>query len=110
MVNRILRLFKIARKLSTSGAIETINQIHSLPLLITIFFNIISIGSAKKISLDKKKPGEKLCEALEGMGTTFIKLGQFLATRPDIIGEETAKNLEKLQDKLPAFDTKQKKL
>ena len=39
------------------------------------------------------------------MGTTFIKLGQFLATRPDIIGEETARNLEKLQDKLPAFDT-----
>ena len=109
MVNRILRLFKIARKLSTSGAVETINQIHSLPLLITIFFNIISIGSAKKIALDKKKPGEKLCEALEGMGTTFIKLGQFLATRPDIIGEETAKNLEKLQDKLPAFDTYQAK-
>ena len=38
------------------------------------------------------------------MGTTFIKLGQFLATRPDIIGEEMANDLEKLQDKLPAFD------
>ena len=57
------------------------------------------------MSINNKKPGEKLCVALEGMGTTFIKLGQFLATRPDIIGEETAKNLEKLQDKLPAFDT-----
>ena len=38
------------------------------------------------------------------MGTTFIKLGQFLATRPDIIGEDLAKSLEKLQDKLPAFN------
>ena len=38
------------------------------------------------------------------MGTTFIKLGQFLATRPDIIGEEMAKDLEKLQDKVPAFE------
>ena len=38
------------------------------------------------------------------MGTTFIKLGQFLATRPDIIGDELAKNLEKLQDKVPAFN------
>ena len=37
------------------------------------------------------------------MGTTFIKLGQFLATRPDIIGENISKELEKLQDKLPAF-------
>jgi len=105
MINRVYRLLKIARKLSTSGAVETINQIHNLPLLINIFFNIISIGSEKKILVDKEKPGEKLCLALEGMGTTFIKLGQFLATRPDIIGEETAKNLEKLQDKLPAFDT-----
>jgi len=38
------------------------------------------------------------------MGTTFIKLGQFLATRPDIIGENVSKELEKLQDKLPSFD------
>ena len=52
----------------------------------------------------KKKPGEKLCIALQGMGTTFIKLGQFLATRPDIIGEEMTEHLEKLQDKVPAFD------
>ena len=37
------------------------------------------------------------------MGTTFIKLGQFLATRPDIIGEELSKKLENLQDKLPPF-------
>ena len=42
--------------------------------------------------------------SLQGMGTTFIKLGQFLATRPDIIGEQMAKDLEKLQDKVPAFD------
>ena len=43
------------------------------------------------------------------MGTTFIKLGQFLATRPDIIGEEIAKKLENLQDKLPAFRTSEAK-
>ena len=43
------------------------------------------------------------------MGTTFIKLGQFLATRPDIIGEELSKKLEKLQDKLPPFSIYQAK-
>ena len=105
MFKRIFQLFKIARKLSTSGAIDTINQIYTLPVTINIFFNLISIGSEKKLGNNQKKPGEKLCLALEGMGTTFIKLGQFLATRPDIIGEELADNLEKLQDKLPAFDT-----
>ena len=43
------------------------------------------------------------------MGTTFIKLGQFLATRPDIIGNELSKQLEKLQDKLPPFSTDEAK-
>ena len=46
-----------------------------------------------------------MSDSLESMGTTFIKLGQFLATRPDIIGEELTKNLEKLQDKLPPFSS-----
>ena len=104
MLKRVLKLFTIARKLSTSGAIETINEIHSLPAGLNIFFNFISLGSAPKHQDKNKTSGEKLCTALQSMGTTFIKLGQFLATRPDIIGEELAKNLEKLQDKVPAFD------
>ena len=109
MLNRVFQLIKIARKLSTSGAVDTINEIYNLPITIKIFFNLMSIGSQKKTLNIHKQPGEKLCLALEEMGTTFIKLGQFLATRPDIIGEELAKNLEKLQDKLPAFDTYQAK-
>ncbi len=104
MIKRVLKLFKIARKLSTSGAIEIINEINSLPASLNLFFNFISFGSAPKHQDKNKTSGEKLCTALQGMGTTFIKLGQFLATRPDIIGEELAKNLEKLQDKVPAFD------
>ena len=104
MLKRIFRLFKIARKLSTSGAIENINQIHKIPLAVNLFFSFISIGSDTNRFDNKKSPGVKLCGALQEMGTTFIKLGQFLATRPDIIGEEISKDLEKLQDKVPAFD------
>ena len=37
------------------------------------------------------------------MGITFIKLGQFLSTRPDIIGEKLSDQLQTLQDKVPAF-------
>ena len=110
MFKRILQLFKIGRKLSSSGAIETVSEIYNIPLTLKIFFNIIGIGSNKKIGVTQKKPGEKLCDALEGMGTTFIKLGQFLATRPDIIGEDVANDLAKLQDKLPAFDIHQAKM
>ncbi len=104
MLKRVFKLFQIARKLSTSGAVETINEIHQLPTAINLFFNFMSLGSQTKELDRKQSSGEKLCTALQGMGTTFIKLGQFLATRPDIIGEEFAKNLEKLQDKVPEFD------
>jgi ubiquinone biosynthesis protein len=104
MFKRVFKLFKIARKLSTSGAINIINQMHEIPLPVNLFFNFISIGSNANHLESQKKSGEKLCIALQSMGTTFIKLGQFLATRPDIIGEELAKDLEKLQDKVPAFN------
>ncbi len=107
MFKQVYQLFKIARKLGCSGAIDTINEIYKIPLIIKIFFDLISLGSEKKIINNSKNPGEKLCDALEGMGTTFIKLGQFLATRPDIIGEKLSNDLVKLQDKLPAFDVLQ---
>jgi len=104
MLKRVFKLFQIARKLSTSGAIDTINEVHQIPLSVNLFFNLISLGHKNTYLKDGKNPGEKLCNALQGMGTTFIKLGQFLATRPDIIGEEMARDLEKLQDKVPAFE------
>ena len=104
MLKRVFKLFQIARKFSTSGAVDTINEIHHLPTIINLFFNFIIDWINLKLIDNQKTPGEKLCVALQGMGTTFIKLGQFLATRPDIIGEELAKSLEKLQDKVPAFD------
>ncbi len=104
MLKRVFKLFQIARKFSTSGAVSTINEIHQLPVIINLFFNFISIGANSNLQDNNKSPGEKLCTALQGMGTTFIKLGQFLATRPDIIGDELSKSLEKLQDKVPAFD------
>jgi ubiquinone biosynthesis protein len=109
MFKRIYHLFKIARKLASSGAIDTIKEIYNIPIIITLFFDLMAIGSERKNLNFSKKPGEKLCDALEGMGTTFIKLGQFLATRPDIIGEELTNDLVKLQDKLPAFSTNEAK-
>jgi ubiquinone biosynthesis protein len=104
MFRSIFQLFRIARKLASSGAIETLDEIYNIPFSIKLFVDLFSIGSTKKLINKSKKSGEKLCDALEGMGTTFIKLGQFLATRPDIIGETLADDLVKLQDKLPPFE------
>ena len=104
MFKKLFMLFKIGRKLSTSGAILSIYEIYNPPIAIKILFFIIGFSFETKKNNNNLSPGTKLCNALQGMGTTFIKLGQFLATRPDIIGEDIAKELEKLQDKLPPFD------
>ena len=109
MIGRLIQLFKIARKLASSGALDTIDQIYKIPFFLKIFFELLSVGSVKKKENNSKTRGEKLCDALEGMGTTFIKLGQFLATRPDIIGKELANDLEKLQDRLPPFEMEKAK-
>jgi len=104
MFKKLFMLFKIGRKLSTSGAISSIYEMYNLPIVIKIFFFVIGFNFGDKKNNYNLSAGTKLCNALQDMGTTFIKLGQFLATRPDIIGENISKELEKLQDKLPAFD------
>jgi len=109
MFRKLFMLFKIGRKLSTSGAISSIYEIYDPPITIKILFFIIGFSFDDKKNNDNFSSGAKLCNALQGMGTTFIKLGQFLATRPDIIGEDIAKELEKLQDKLPPFQLEEAK-
>ncbi|GAB6118166.1 AarF/ABC1/UbiB kinase family protein [Thermoanaerobacter brockii subsp. lactiethylicus] len=54
-------------------------------------------------NIAKLSRGERLRLALEELGPTFIKMGQILSTRPDILPKDVIKELEKLQDKVPAF-------
>ncbi len=54
----------------------------------------------------KGRPGKRLATALEKLGPAYIKLGQFLATRPDVFGVETTSDLSRLKDKLPPFSMK----
>ncbi len=106
MIKKIFILLKIARKLALSDAIKVISKIHKPPLIIQILVNIFAIKIFKKdYQFQNLSDEEKLCKSIEGMGTTFIKLGQFLATRPDIISEKLSKQLEKLQDRVPPFSS-----
>jgi ubiquinone biosynthesis protein len=45
----------------------------------------------------------RLAAALTRLGPTYVKLGQFLATRPDVVGVAISRDLETLQDKMPPF-------
>jgi ubiquinone biosynthesis protein len=45
----------------------------------------------------------RLAAALTRLGPSYVKLGQFLATRPDVVGAALARDLESLQDRMPPF-------
>ena len=45
----------------------------------------------------------RLSAALTALGPSYVKLGQFLATRPDVVGPVLARDLESLQDKMAPF-------
>ena len=54
--------------------------------------------------LENEPPAVRLRLALENLGPIFIKFGQVLSTRPDLIPHDYAVELAKLQDKVPPFD------
>ncbi len=104
MITKLITLFKLGRKVAKSDILKITSKFQEPPLAIKFLFSILSFSFSSQIQDNTKKDeGERLSSSLESMGTTFIKLGQFLATRPDIIGEELSKKLENLQDKLPPF-------
>ena len=98
MIKKFITLFKLGRKIAQSDILEIISKFQKPPLAITLLFKFLAISFSTKKKGSIKSEGERLSESLESMGTTFIKLGQFLATRPDIIGESLSKQLENLQD------------
>ncbi|RFC69473.1 MULTISPECIES: 2-polyprenylphenol 6-hydroxylase [Mesorhizobium] len=49
--------------------------------------------------------GQRLADAVARLGPSYVKLGQFLATRPDVVGAEIARDLSKLQDRMATFPT-----
>ena len=92
------RLFSIARTLARHDALFLIDDLEISPALSII----CRIFTTKK---PNKRKGQRLASAIEQLGPTFIKLGQALSTRSDLIGEEIADDLGGLRDNLPPFPT-----
>jgi len=59
--------------------------------------------AGRKPGRDPRPRGERLRLALEELGPVFVKFGQALSTRPDIVPADIAEELAKLQDRVPPF-------
>jgi ubiquinone biosynthesis protein len=89
------RLLRAARTFAHHDAFLAPEQVAALPWSARLAMKAARFGAAKSAG--------GVSAALEDLGPSYIKLGQFLATRADIVGVERAAELRSLQDRLPPF-------
>jgi ubiquinone biosynthesis protein len=97
----IARLIGIQRVLVKYGLDEIIKETHLLRPLRFIFY-LFPRRRSRSAPL-----GERIRLALEELGPIFIKFGQAISTRRDLLPREVADELAKLQDKVPPFPAEQ---
>ncbi|SVB55973.1 uncharacterized protein METZ01_LOCUS208827, partial [marine metagenome] len=95
-VRNIYRLFRIARILARHDALFSLEQLGVAKGLI---LPLRLLARRKRVG----RAGERLSRAMQELGPSFIKLGQALSTRSDLVGEEVASDLSQLQDHLAPF-------
>lgn len=91
-----LRLLRVARTLARHDALFLLDRLDVAPVI----RRLARVLSSKKA---EGRPGQRLARALEAAGPSFIKLGQALSTRSDLLGEAVCEDLSTLQDALPPF-------
>jgi len=104
-IKNIFRLLVLARILARHNALFGLEALTITPAIISLS-KLLAKGGADRKSFNLR-PGQRLARALNEAGPSFIKLGQALATRSDLLGEELARDLSDLQDKLPPFEATQ---
>jgi ubiquinone biosynthesis protein len=95
-IRNLARLVKIARVLARHDALFLMEK-ASPGREIAWVLNRFAATSVEG------RPGERLAAALIELGPSFIKFGQALSTRSDLLGEEIAADLSALQDRLDPF-------
>ncbi len=102
-LRNIFRLIGIARTLARYDALFPAQWMPATGGL--VFAARLLSGFRTAPAARGLRPGERLALALEDLGPSFIKFGQMLSTRPDLVGETIAADLSKLQDQLPPFSS-----
>jgi len=100
------RFLMVARALARHDALFWVRDIGPAPRSLKLAIAVSSRLVLRKRGLPEDE-GERLAAALRSLGPAYIKLGQMLATRPDLTGTDVAEGLRALQDKLPPFPADQ---
>jgi len=79
--------------------------LYILLTFIFLFLRILFQGNSKNKNVQKNL-SKYLFDVITDLGPCFIKLGQALSTRPDLVRQDWLTELTNLQDNLPAFDQK----
>ncbi len=96
----VLRLFAIQRILLRHGLDEIVRATHLYRPLSWV--RRLAPGHGRAYSADESL-GSRLRMALIELGPIFVKFGQSLSTRPDLLPADIATELAKLQDRVPPF-------
>ncbi len=95
-----LRLVRAGWIMVREGVIATLPG-EQLPARVRWLWRLAQLlqrGRARRL-----QRSDRLAAAIDRLGPSYVKLGQFLATRPDVVGQEIAADLSTLQDRMAQF-------
>ncbi|MEJ6403231.1 2-polyprenylphenol 6-hydroxylase [Yoonia sp. 2307UL14-13] len=106
--HNIIRLIRTGATLERTGAMKVVLDAFDAGPLLRITFRTL-VWPFKWLGYQGDLSMPPAPRALTALGPAYIKFGQVLSTRPDVVGDELAVQLRVLQDKLPPFSMKEAK-
>lgn len=103
-MSRLLRLMHIVRVALRYRLHSFIPRNASAPRKLRLLLGLFDLLAPGPEQLPQQR-GERLRNALEDLGPIFVKFGQLLSTRRDLLPDDIADQLALLQDRVPAFDS-----
>lgn len=106
--HNIWRLIRTGATFERTGAMKVALEMLDLPVSVRIAARVLGWPfSWLGLKGDVSQP--PMLRAITALGPAYVKFGQLMSTRPDVVGPEMAKELSVLQDRLPAFPTDEAK-
>jgi len=106
--HNILRLIRTGATLERTGAMNVVLEAFEAPPFLRLVAKVLG-WPFQWLGYRGDPAMPPATRALTALGPAYIKFGQILSTRPDVVGDELAVQLRVLQDKLPPFPVEEAK-